>query len=89
MALGVLWPVLWLLVFQHPSPGSSQGLVYIADKIFTGGGAWITCLIRFGITAETAGEQGGRQDRWLALARTPKLCDFCHHDASQALLLHL
>lgn len=41
------------------------------------------------ITAETAREEGGKQDRWLALVWTRKLCDFCHHDASQALFLHL
>ena len=41
------------------------------------------------ITADTAQEEGGKQDRWLALVWTPKLCDFCHHDASQALFLHL
>lgn len=46
------------------------------------------CLIRLGMTVETAGEQGGRQDRQLALAWTPisgvtsvivmplKLCSF-------------
>lgn len=32
------------------------------------------CLVRFSITAKTAGEQGGRQDRRLALAQTPTSC---------------
>ena len=41
------------------------------------------------ITAETAREEGGEQDRWLASAGTPKLCDFCHRDAPQALFLYL
>ena len=88
MALCALWPVLWMLVFHHSSQ-NSQGLVYTADKIFTGGGGeWISVLSAW-ITAETAWEEGGEQDRWLASAGTPKLCDFCHRDAPQALFLHL
>lgn len=56
-------------------------MVNTADRIFTGA-EWII-VIRFGITVETAGEQGGMLDRWLALAWTPHwLCDLCHHNAS-------
>ena len=65
MALGVLWPVLWLLVFQHPSPGSSQGLVYIADKIFTGGGEWITVLSDLALLLrQQESREEGRTDGW-------------------------
>ena len=47
------------------------------------------CLLRFGLLLTLHKRRGGKQDRWLALVWTPKLCDFCHHDASQALFLHL
>lgn len=50
-----------------------QGLVYTADRIFRKRRK-NNYLVRLGITAKTSGEQGGRQDRLLALAWTPTSC---------------
>lgn len=66
-----------------------RGLVYIADRIFRKRRK-NNHLIRLGMTAKTAGERGGRQDRLRALAWTPtsymisailmplKLCSFIY-----------